>query len=176
MKMALSAKLVPRPRLVVSGINLGSNVGTNVLYSGTVSAATEAAILGVPSMAVSLDVFKNADYRASAKIARHLAVQVLKRGLPPGTLLNVNVPNLPMSRIKGTRVTSQGAYRFEDKFVKRMDPHGREYYWLTGTKRVFSKDLRFDDKALQQGYVSVTPVDYDMTAHRLVSELQDWKL
>lgn len=174
-KMALSARLVPRPDLVVSGINLGPNVGTNVLYSGTVSAATEAAMLGLPSIAVSLDAFVNPDFRAAAAWARRVAVQVLKRGLPPNTLLNVNVPALPGSRIKGSRITRQGSFRFEDKLVKRLDPHGKDYYWLAGSKEIRSKSEEFDDRALSAGFVSITPVDYDMTYHAFVPEMEGWK-
>jgi 5'-nucleotidase len=174
-KMAFSAHLIPRPTLVVSGINLGPNVGTNVLYSGTVSAATEAAMLGVPSIAVSLDAFVQADFRPAGLWARRVAAQVIKRGLPPNTLLNVNVPNLPTARIKGSRITRQGSFRFEDKLVKRLDPHGKDYFWLAGSREIRSKSDEFDDRALEAGFVSITPVDYDMTHHAFVPEMEAWK-
>jgi 5'-nucleotidase len=175
-KMAFSARLVHQPRLVVSGINLGANVGTNILYSGTVSAATEAAMLGFPAMAVSLNTFKDPDFRTAAVWARRLAVQILDRGLPKNMLLNVNVPALSAARIKGVRVTRQGVFRFEDRLVKRMDPHGREYYWLAASKGIFSQSPDCDDRAVRQGYVSVTPVDFDMTANHFLEELKSWKI
>jgi 5'-nucleotidase len=173
--MAFSAHLTSKPDLVVSGINLGPNVGTNILYSGTVSAATEAAMLGVPSVAVSLDCFIRPDFKPAAAWALRIARQVLQRGLPPGTLLNVNVPRRPLPQIRGCKITRQGAFRFEDKLVKRMDPHGKDYYWLTGAKKIHSKGPDFDDQALKAGYVSVTPVDFDMTAQAFLPDLKSWR-
>lgn len=175
-KIALGAGLVKAPRLVASGINPGSNTGANLLYSGTVSAATEAAILGLPAIAVSVDWSFRPDFRASAAFARRLAGLVLKRGLAPGTLLNVNVPSRPAGRIKGVKLTRQGSFRFEDQFTRRRDPHGRDYFWLRGERQIFSQGEGFDDLALARGYISVTPIGYDLTQLSQFKRLQDWPL
>ena len=153
------------PDVVVSGINLGSNTATNIIYSGTVSAATEARILGVPSVAVSLGTFTNPTWSYAATVGRRVAAHVLEHGLPPKVLLNVNVPNLPRSEIKGIRVTRQGDSIFEEGYELRQDPRGQPYYWLAGTFRFRDDDPETDAWALANGYVSITPVTFDLTAH-----------
>jgi 5'-nucleotidase len=175
-KIAVRALLDPPPDLVVSGINRGSNMGTNVIYSGTVSAATEARILGIPSLAISLDTRGNADWTYAATIGRRLAAQVLEHGLPPRVLLNVNVPNLPASRIRGLKVTRQGDSRFVEGFVVRKDPRQEPYYWLTGSYEVDDDDPETDGWAVANGYVSVTPISFDLTAHAARAELARWEL
>ncbi len=131
-------------------------------------------MLGLPAMALSLDCFRDPDFRPAASFARRLAAQVLKRGLAPSTLLNVNVPHRAASRIRGVKVTRQGSFRFEDKFVKRRDPHGRDYYWLTGARKVHSRGADCDDRALKQGFISVTPIGYSMTDQSQVAGLKEW--
>ncbi len=175
-KIAVRTLLDPPPDLVVSGINRGSNMGTNVIYSGTVSAATEARILGIPSLAISLDTHGNADWTYAAVVGRRLAAQVLEHGLPPRVLLNVNVPNLPASRIRGLRVTRQGDSRFVEGFVVREDPRRQPYYWLTGSYEVDDDDPETDGWAVANGYVSVTPISFDLTAHAARAELAGWDL
>jgi 5'-nucleotidase len=160
--------------LVVSGINLGSNTATNVIYSGTVSAATEARILGVPSVAISLGTFVEPRWGYAATFGRRIAAAVMERGLPPKVLLNVNIPNLPRSQIKGVRVTRQGDSAFLDDFAIREDPRHQPYYWLAGTYLMEDEDPDTDGWAVRNGYVSITPVSFDLTAHHALSEIADW--
>jgi len=131
-KIAVRSILKSPPDLVVSGINYGANVGTNVIYSGTVSAATEGTILGIPSIAVSIDSHHPKDFKSAMDTTQNTLKKVLKFGLPKGTLLNVNVPDIPEEMIKGTRITTQGNAYFKDRFEKREDPRGKIYYWMTG--------------------------------------------
>lgn len=175
-KLGIKAIMKKRPDLVVSGVNLGGNQAYNILYSGTVSGATEGALLGIPSIAVSLDTFKNPDYTASAEFAVKLAGMVKKRRLPPGTLLNVNVPNVPAARLKGVRVTNQSRTCFNDWFDKRTDPHGNTYYWMTGDYKPKDPDSASDLNALRANYVSVTPIQFDLTDYKFISELENWGL
>jgi len=162
------------PDLVVSGINLGPNTATNVIYSGTVSAATEARILGVPSMAISLGTFANPEWGYAAALGRRIGAAILKRGLPAKVLLNVNVPNLPRSRIKGIRVTKQGDSAYVEDFQVREDPRRQPYYWLAGSYQMKDEDPTTDAWALENGYVSITPVTFDLTAHGLLSDIEAW--
>ncbi len=175
-KLGIKAIMKKRPDLVVSGINLGGNQGYNILYSGTVSGATEGALLGIPSIAISLDTFKNPDFGPSASFAVKLAGQLKKRALPAGTLLNVNLPNIPAARIKGVRVTNQSRTSFNDWFDKRVDPHGNTYYWMTGDFKPKDADLASDLNALRAGYISVTPIQFDLTNYKFITELENWKI
>jgi 5'-nucleotidase len=161
--------------LVVSGINLGSNTATNVIYSGTVSAATEARILGVPSVAISLGTFVEPRWGYAAAFGRRIAAAVLEHGLPPKVLLNVNVPNLPRSQIKGVKVTRQGDSAFLDEFAIREDPRHQPYYWLAGTYLMEDEDPDTDGWAVRNGYVSITPVTFDLTAYHALSEIAGWR-
>jgi len=166
----------PKPDLLVSGINLGSNTGINTIYSGTVSAATEGAILRIPSFAISLTTFVRPDFSVAARFARKLGRIVVKRGLPPNVYLNVNVPAIPADEIRGVTITRQGMALYEEKFEKRQDPHKRDYYWLTGTKVDIEKDAEVDDRAIIEGKISVTPVHYDLTHYQFLDELREWDL
>jgi 5'-nucleotidase len=160
------------PDLVVSGINLGANVGTNVIYSGTVSAATEAAILGVPALAISLDARREADFSAAARVAREVADWMAKVK-PEGLLaLNVNIPNLPLTAIKGILTTRQGKTRLIENFDKRTDPRDNTYYWLAGEIICpADEETDTDAAALKNGWVSVTPIHYDLTCHDFFDRL-----
>jgi 5'-nucleotidase len=160
------------PDLVVSGINLGPNTGTNVIYSGTVSAATEARILRIPSIAVSIATFKDPIWETPAKYARDLAAEVLAHGLPDKVLLNINVPNLPLNQVKGIRVTRQGNSGYKERYDTRSDPRGVPYYWQAGTYQMTDDDEETDALAVDQGYVSVTPVSFDLTAHDALPALR----
>lgn len=173
-KLALHRLLPRRPDLVVSGINNGPNTAVNVIYSGTVSAATEAAILGIDSIAVSQDAWNQTDYAESGRWARRVAEQVLARGLPPGVLLNVNIPFEPEGGIRGVRVTRQARAHWEEVFDERLDPHQKPYYWLTGT--FVPRDDRPDTDlaAIAEGYVSVTPIHYDLTALEHLADVGRW--
>lgn len=166
----------PKPDLLVSGINLGSNTGINTIYSGTVSAATEGAILRIPSFAISLATYEKPDFSFAAQFARKLGRIVVKRGLPQGIYLNVNVPAIPKEQIKGMAITRQGMALFEEKYEKRQDPHKRDYYWLTGKKVDIEKDPQVDDRAILNGKVSITPVHYDLTNYKFLDELLNWDL
>lgn len=160
--------------LVVSGINSGANVGINVLYSGTVSAATEGVILGVPSLAVSLDTHKDADFSFAAKFARKMAAFMVKNGPISGMALNVNVPAIPENEIKGVAVTRQGMARLMENFDKRTDPRENIYYWLVGeTQLPTEEDADSDASVLRRGMVSITPLYYDLTRHDALADLSD---
>ena len=170
-KLAIYSLLPRRPDLVISGINNGANLGINVLYSGTVSAATEAAILGVPSMAVSLAAKKDPPYEWALPHIETLARWIINNGLPPGVALNVNIPALPPDQIKGFKLTRQGLARFSESFERREDPRGNHYYWLSGQATADETDDGVDVTSLKNGYVSITPLYYDLTAHSYTEEL-----
>jgi len=175
-KLAVGALLKEPPDLVVSGINLGPNTATNIIYSGTVSAATEARILGIPSMAVSIGAFQDPLWEAAGLYARRIAAEVLARGLPRKVLLNVNVPNLPPSEVKGVKVTRQGESAYEELFDARSDPRSVPYYWAAGRYQMSDEDPDTDALALDQGFVSVTPVTFDLTDYDFRAELSGWGL
>ncbi len=164
--------------MVVSGINHGPNLGWDVLYSGTVAAAMEACILGKPAIAVSTTSYdKDLHYETAADfIADPLIGLVAWHGLPTHTLLNVNVPNLPANEIKGVKVTTTGDRQYVDRLDKRIDPSGKPYYWLGG--KIHDAETRegTDTRATGDGYISVTPIHLDMTAHALLRDLQSWSL
>jgi 5'-nucleotidase len=174
-KLAVTTHMKEKPDLIVSGINHGSNTAINVIYSGTVSAATEGTILGVPSIAFSLTTYVDFDFTYSKKVAQIIAKAVLKNGLPPGVLLNVNIPPVTEDKIKGIKVTKQGKSRWNDCFEKRVDPQQREYYWLTGTMESFEDDEGSDIRAIQENYVSVTPIQFDLTAYNFLEKLKQWE-
>lgn len=175
-KIAISVLLKRLPRLVVSGINLGPNVGISVVYSGTVSAAAEGTILGVPSLAISLNTFERPCWDTAAHIARLLAVKILRKGLPPATMLNVNVPNLPLEKVKGIVITRVGRSRFAEVFHRRTMPRGGDYYWLDGKLEVLEDVNGTDIQAVKSGYVSITPVSFDLTNHAAMAEIKKWDL
>lgn len=168
----------PPPDVVVSGINRGSNLGTDVMYSGTVSGAIEAAIAGLPAVAVSLDSHAArtpADYDFAARVAWYLVRHLAEQPLPAGTLLNVNVPAGP--EIQGFRVTRLGIRRYRNVFHRRVDPRGRVYYWMAGeVEDVDDHDLDTDTGAVRAGYVSVTPIEFDLTKYAALDVVRDWRL
>ncbi len=173
-KLALGPILGRKPDVVVSGINLGPNTGTNVVNSGTVSAAIEAAIHGIPSLAASLGTFRSPDFAFAAETTAAFARRLLTSPLPPGITLNLNVPNLPRDQIKGTVVARQGRSAWTDEYITRHDPRERPYHWLAGSYIVVDADLEYDARALEEGYVTITPLTFDLTAHHLLEELKDW--
>jgi 5'-nucleotidase len=175
-KIAIRAILKERPDIVVSGINLGPNVGYSVLYSGTVSGATEGAILGIPSIAISLGTFDKPDYSYAAMFANKMVRLILEnKGLPQGTLLNINIPAVPQDQIKGVRIVKQSKRAIEERFDKREDPRKRTYYWLTG--EVIESDGMDDAdiETLRNNYVSITPIHCDMTDYDFMSIIKTWK-
>ncbi|MBN1398586.1 MAG: 5'/3'-nucleotidase SurE [Bacteroidetes bacterium] len=173
-KLAVRAILERTPDLIVSGINHGSNTAISIIYSGTVSAATEGTILGIPSIAISLTTYGAADFHYPAQIARKLALLIGKHGLPSGTLLNVNVPPLKPKDIKGVLITRQGKAIWNDTFDLRRDPNNREYYWLTGGLEKVDTDIEFDEAAVQNSYVSITPIQYDLTDYKMLDAMKKW--
>jgi 5'-nucleotidase len=175
-KLAVKFLLKSRPDLIISGINHGSNTAINIIYSGTVSAATEGTILGIPSIAISLTTYQPADFTYAAKFAARLAPVVAERGLPAGTLLNVNVPAQPEAEIRGVRLTRQGSSSWEDTFDVRRDPANREYFWLTGHMNITDTDPATDQIAIRENFVSVTPIHYDLTDRAMLRELGGWGL
>ena len=169
----LSEMDLPRPDIVVSGINHGRNTAVNIIYSGTVSAATEATVLDVPAIAVSLTSYDpKADFTAAAEFMKRFTPHVARTGLPRGTLLNVNVPPLPFDDLKGALYTRQGASYWEDDFEKRMDPQERPYYWLKGKYILEDTADDIDDIAIRQDKISVTPIHYDLTNYAFLEELR----
>jgi len=175
-KLAVAEILDRPPDIVISGINLGKNVGDCILYSGTVSAATEGAILGIPSMAVSLATYSNPDFSYAARFAARMAELIGRRGLPHGTLLNVNVPALRPEQISGVCISRQGRFIFKDIFRKLHDPYGRDYFWLETEDIQQDANSDNDLSALKQGKISITPLKYDLTDHGLMKELKEWDI
>jgi 5'-nucleotidase len=174
-KLAIYKILNRKPDLLVSGINHGGNSSTNVLYSGTMSAAVEGAIENIPSIGFSLlNHSPDADFEAAKVIARIIIKNALLRGIANNTCLNVNIPSIPLKDIKGIKVCRQGKSTWNDYFQERIDNVGNEYYWLSGS---FQEDFDGEDTdvwALQNGYASVVPTQYDMTAYHAISELNHW--
>jgi 5'-nucleotidase len=177
--LALLGLVKEKLDLVVSGINPHENIGHDVTYSGTVTAVMEAVIGGVPGIAISLntpDGFRGElDYSSAAQVARRIAEKVLKTGLPEGVLLNVNVPYLPLEQIKGFQVTRQGLRVYRDALVSRVDPRGRPYYWIGGEFPTGIPADGTDYGAIKAGYVSITPLQLDLTARDTLEELKTWE-
>lgn len=174
-KLAVHEILKCKPDLCVSGINHGSNSSINVIYSGTMSAAVEAGIEGIPAIGFSLADFSwNADFEATKPFIKKIALQVLEHSLPDGTVLNVNFPKLKGEDIKGIKICRQAKARWMERFDKRQTPYGKDYYWLTGEFVNQDKGEDTDEFALANGYVSVVPVQFDMTAHHAIQQLNTW--
>ena len=164
--------------LVVSGINHGPNLGWDVHYSGTVSAAIEASVIGKPSLALSVASWEHEIFwDGAARIAVRLAKWLVNHPLPPNTILNVNAPNLPASEIRGVMVTTQGRRQYVDRIEKRTDPLGRPYYWLGGSlaEEAEGAEAGTDVRAVADGFISVTPIHLDMTAYALLPALKGWE-
>ena len=175
-KLAVRAILKRKPDLVVSGINHGSNTAISIIYSGTVSAATEGTILGIPSIAMSVTTYGKVDFRFAARFAKKLALIVSKKGLPDRTLLNVNVPPLNEEDIEGVLVTRQGRSLWNDTFDTRRDPGNKEYFWLTGGLDEADTELEFDQAAVRNNYISISPIQYDLTDYAMMDVLNRWNL
>jgi 5'-nucleotidase len=176
--LALLGVVQEKIDLVVSGINPNANIGHDVTYSGTVTAAMEAVISEVPGIAVSLDSkpgHGELDYAPAARIAARVASQVIANGLPEGVLLNVNIPCLPDDQIKGIKITRQGLRVYHDALDARKDPRGRPYYWIGGDFPTGVAEDGADFGTLAEGYVSITPLQLDLTAYKAVSFLEMWK-
>ena len=175
-KLAVRSLLPHPPDLVISGINHGSNTAISVIYSGTVSAATEGTILGIPSFAISLTTYDEADFSYAAAFARKLALKIIEQGLPKGTLLNVNVPPVAPSEIKGIVITKQGKSVWNDEFESRRDPNDREYLWLKGDLLELDHDDDIDQRAVLNNKVSITPIHYDLTDYATFEAMKKWDI
>lgn len=176
-KLAISELVGERPDLVISGINHGQNTAINILYSGTVSAATEGMLSGIPSMAISLASHNlEADLTFAGKVAQKLALQMIDLNLPNGTLLNVNVPNLPESEVKGYKVVRHNSTVWRDSYEKRKDPFNREYYWFSGHYDLADNTTEVDDIALNAGFVTINPIHYQLTNSDYITEIQHLEL
>lgn len=176
-KLAVKQILKRRPDLCVSGINHGSNSSINVIYSGTMSAALEAGIEGIPAIGFSLlDYNWNANFEPSKKFIKTIVENALENKIPNGVVLNVNIPNLEEKDIEGIKVCRQAKANWEEKFDKRKNPQGRDYYWLTGEFVNLDNGDDTDEWALENGYISVVPVQFDLTAHHAMQDLNSWKL
>jgi 5'/3'-nucleotidase len=169
-------KIMPKPpALVVSGINKGVNLGDDVMYSGTVSAAVEGTILGFPSMAVSQEGQERFRFDVGAHYAVRVARLVLQRGLPEETLVNLNVPDRARSSVRGVRATCLSRRRFDNPIIEKLDPHGRSYYWIAGTRVSWSRSKDADHEAIEEGFVSLTPIHLDTTHYGALDQLRSWE-
>ena len=175
--MGINEVLEKKPDLCVSGINHGSNSSINVIYSGTMSAAIEASIEGVPAIGFSLlDYSWKANFEEVKSIVKKITLKALSEGIPKGTALNVNFPNLAEEKIKGIKVCKQANAYWIEKFDKRINPQGREYYWLTGEFINNDKSSESDEWALNNGFVSLVPVKFDLTNYEAIKNLKSWNL
>lgn len=176
-KLAIDKLLPRRPDLLVSGINHGSNSSINIIYSGTMSAAIEGAMEGVPSIGFSLlDFSYDADFNPAKPFIQAISRKVMEEGLPKGTCLNVNFPSVKDIPIKGMKICRQAMAAWKEEFDQRKDPHGRDYFWLTGIFENHDLEPDTDEWALANHYVSVVPVHYDFTAYQALQQIKNWNL
>lgn len=176
-KLAVDKVLHRKPDICLSGVNHGANHSINVIYSGTMSAAMEAAIESIPSAGFSLlDFSMDANFSVCKKVAFSIAQKLLSKKQDKHLLLNVNVPAVPESEIKGIKICRQAYAKYEEDFIERKDPHGKHYYWLTGQFVNFDKGKDTDVWALKNNYVSVVPIQFDLTDYKQKKKLESWKL
>jgi 5'-nucleotidase len=174
--LAVMELLPRRPQLVAAGINHGSNIGDDVTYSGTVASAIEATLQGIPAFAISVGGNGTFDFQVAGPCARRVAEEVLRRGLPRDTLLNVNVPALPQDAVRGWKVTRQGRRLYSETVIRKIDPRGHTYYWIGGAAASWEPGGETDHEAVTSGWVSVTPLHLDLTNHGVLAEIKDWGL
>lgn len=174
--IAFHGLLVERPDLVISGINLGPNMGEDVFYSGTVAAAIEGALQGVPAMAASLVTRGEPDFREPAEIVGHVLSQVLARGTPERWLLNLNLPHRRRAELTGLELTRLGSRVYEDTLVRKVDPRGKDYFWIGGEDPVWNPEPGTDYHAVHEGRVSLTPLQLGLTDARAIVDMQRWSL
>ncbi len=175
-KLGIFEHCPERPDVIISGINGGLNAGINILYSGTVAAAIEGAFFGITSIAVSLEFDDHAEFEKAARIARELIEQILAQKDDQPQLYNINIPTTAISEPKGLRVVPMGVERYGEHYIKRVDPKGRPYYWATNDPPPQATDHDTDLTALAEGFVTLTPLQYDMTKQPVLNEMEDWKL
>lgn len=176
-KLALQELLERKPDICVSGINHGSNSSINVIYSGTMSAAIEAGIEGIPAIGFSLcDYSWDADFSQAGEFIKTIVLEALSNKIPKGVVLNVNIPKLNTKDLKGIKIGRQARANWKEKFDKRTNPMGKDYYWLTGEFELLDKGEDTDEWALANGYISVVPTQFDLTAHHTIQEINTWNL
>ncbi len=176
-KLGIENLMEVKPDLIVSGINIGENLGTDVIYSGTVSAAVEGAIFGIPSIAFSYVDYKAIDFKIAAEVSKDICIEVLKHAIPQNHILNVNIPKCEqISDIKGIKTTKLGIKIYKNNFEERIDPKGDIYYWLAGELIDIPEDKNTDIYAIENKYISITPINIDLTSHGLINEIKDWRL
>jgi 5'/3'-nucleotidase len=174
--LALNGLLKVKPQIVVSGINMGPNLADDITYSGTVAAAIEATLQGVSAIAVSVAGKNRIYFKSAREISYKLVKYIVKHPLPQNVLLNVNVPNSPMNRIKGYKFTRQGKRRYGESVIEKLDPRGEKYYWIGGSVIRETPVKNSDIKAVNEGYISITPIQLDLTAYDFLKELSGWRL
>ena len=172
-KIAVQEILDSPPDIILSGINWGNNVGVNILYSGTVSAATEGAFLGIPSAAISVGIQREPNFEFAARFSRKVIRILTESGLKDGTALNVNIPPVSPEEISGVCLARQGTSRFEERFEKRTDPRGNIYYWLSGETFIENGNADNDSAALKQNKITITPIHYDLTSEGELARLKN---
>ena len=176
-KIALREIVTRKPDICVSGINHGANSSINVLYSGTMSAAIEAGIEGVPAIGFSLcDYSWEANFKATETFVKNIVSEAITNGIPKGVVLNVNIPKRTKEAIKGIKICRQAKGNWKEKFDKRTNPMGKEYYWLTGEFELLDKGEDTDEWALENGYIAIVPTQFDLTAHHAITNLNNWNL
>lgn len=176
-KLALQELLDRRPDICISGINHGSNASINVIYSGTMSAAIEAGIEGIPAIGFSLcDYAWDADFETSGNAVKRIVREAIKNVMPKGVVLNVNIPKMKDELPKGIKICRQARANWKEKFDKRTNPMGKDYYWLTGEFELLDKGEDTDAWALSNGFISVVPTQFDLTAHHAIQNINNWNL
>ncbi len=175
-KLALNGLFKIRPDIVVSGINMGPNLGDDITYSGTVAAAIEATLQNVPAIAISVSCKSRAHFKPAQEIALKLIKHIIKHPLPSNILLNVNVPNISEKKIKGYKFTRQGKRRYGDSIVEKVDPRGEKYYWIAGDILGDEPINNSDIQAVLEHYISITPIKLDLTAYDFLKVLSKWRL
>lgn len=176
-KLGVNQLVKEKVDMVFSGINQGGNLGTDVLYSGTVSGAVEGILLGIPSVAISVDTHTGSDFEPAKKITRNVCQRMIEKHLEPETLLNVNVPYIPEGEIKGVEITPLGIREYTENFMERKDPRGKAYYWYSGIPKkndITSEDT--DVMAIEKGYISITPIHFDLTNYRIINNVKKWDI
>ncbi len=175
-KLSIMEILDSKPDMVISGINSGANTGININYSGTVAAAREATLYGIPSIAVSIDSFKTEYYEEAALFTENLSAKIVTHGLPPKTFLNVNIPDVPADKISGVTIGKQSLLPLDEAFQKRSDPRDYPYYWHFCDLSKMSHDPEVDQSIIFNNYISITPIRCDTTAYGFIDELKMWNL
>jgi 5'-nucleotidase len=176
-KLGVESIMKEKPDLIVSGINMGENLGTDVIYSGTVSAAVEGAIFGIPAIAFSYEDHTATDMTSVGNAAKEICKQILTHGIPKDHIMNVNIPKFEnLNEIKGIKACKLGIKIYKNNFEEREDPNGNKYYWLAGELIEIPEDVDTDIYAVKNKYISITPIDIDMTDYKLLNQVQNWKL